>query len=242
MYVTPDASEPEIVGRLRKDQRTFPANPDVDSQEICSCLFWSSWGLIGDVLAKSYSARTLDEVERKFALDLLAYLSEKRLWRNTLVDDPLFYADNLFRSLRRTDSPFIPYRDGKEERYQGWRKKTWQEKKLREYLNGLRQADKALLKLIADAGGALQQRTIMEKIPFLKGRTSASLRSVKSHVNAGCRQLDCAQVLAQGSGSGDYRIHEINRDLGELRPVVISIAKGFEIQWHLLERETTPVD
>jgi hypothetical protein len=242
VYVTPDTAEPEIVARFRKDQRAFPVNPDVDPKEICSCLFWSSWGLIGDVLAKSYGAGTLDGGERKFALDLLAYLSEKRLWRNTLVDDPLFYADKLYRSLRRSDSPFIPYGDGKEERYQGWRTKPWQEEKLREYLNGLRQADKALLKLIADAGGALQQRTIMEKIPFLKGRTSASLRSLKSHVNAGCRQLDCAQILAQGSGSGDYRIHEINRDLGELRPVVIAVAKEFEIQWHLLERETTPVD
>jgi hypothetical protein len=56
-----------------------------------------------------YSAGILDGVERKFALDLLAYLSEKRLWRNTLVDDPLFYADKLYRSLRRSDSPFIPY-------------------------------------------------------------------------------------------------------------------------------------
>jgi hypothetical protein len=42
--------------------------------------------------------------------------------------------------------------------------------------------------------------------------------------------------------AGDYRIHEINRDLGELRPVVIAIAKEFEIQWHLLEREARPVE
>jgi hypothetical protein len=241
VYITPDTAEPEIVKRLRKDRRTFPANADVDPKEICSCLFWSSWGLIGDVLAKSYDAGSLGGVERKFALDLLAYLSEKRLWKNTLADDPLFYENKLYRSLRRNDSSFIPYGAGKVERYQGWRTKPWQEEKLREYLNGLRQADKALLKLIADAGGALQQRTIMEKIPFLKGRTSASLRSLKSHVNAGCRQLDCAQILAEGSGAGDYRIHEINRDLGELRPVVIAIAKEFGIQWHLLERKARPV-
>jgi hypothetical protein len=76
----------------------------------------------------------------------------------------------------------------------------------------------------------------MQQLPFLKGRTSASLRSLKSHVNAGCRQLDCAEILAEGSGSGDYRIHEINPNLGNLRPVVIEIAKQFEIQWHLLEK------
>jgi hypothetical protein len=93
IYVTPDAAAPEIVERLRNDQRPFPANADVDPSKICACLFWSSWGLIGDVLAKSYGAGTLDAVERKFTLDLLAYLSEKRLWNNTLADDPVFYAD-----------------------------------------------------------------------------------------------------------------------------------------------------
>ena len=77
----------------------------------------------------------------------------------------------------------------------------------------------------------------MQQLPFLQGR-SASLRNLKSHVNAGCKQLDCAQILAEGSGSGDYRIHEINRNLNDLRPVVIEIAKTFEIPWHLLERET----
>ena len=58
-----------------------------------------------------------------------------------------------------------------------------------------------------------------------------------SNVNAGCRQLDWAQILAEGSGPGDYRIHEINLNLGDLRPVVMEMAKKFEIQWHLLERE-----
>jgi len=242
IYVTPDAAAPEIVERLRNDHRSFPANADVDPSKICACLFWSSWGLIGDVLAKSYGARTLGAVERKFALDLLAYLSEKRLWKNTLADDPVFYADKLYRSLRRSDSPFIPYGEGKEERYQGWRQKPWEEEKLRAYLNGLRPAHKALLKLIADTGGALQQRAIMQGLPFLKGRTSLSLGRLKSGVNAGCRQLDCAPILAEGTGSGDYRIHEINRGLGDLRSVVIAIAQQFEIQWHLLDRETAPVE
>jgi hypothetical protein len=85
VYVTLDTTKPEIVERLKKDERRYPANVDVDPKEICACLFWSSWGLIGDVLAKSYGAGTLGDVERKFALDLLAYLSEKRLWKNTLV-------------------------------------------------------------------------------------------------------------------------------------------------------------
>ena len=188
------------------------------------------------MVADSYSADSLDRVERKFALDLLAYLCGKRLWKNTLTDEPVFYEDELYRSLRKTDSAFIPYASGKTERYQAWRTKPWQEEKLREYLNGLRPEDKALLKLLADADGALQQRNIMQQLPFLKGRTSGSLRSLKSHVNAGCKQLDCAHILSEGSGSGDYRIHEINRNLGELRRVVVEIAKQFEIPWHLLEK------
>jgi hypothetical protein len=196
VYVTPDLSEPEIVLRLRTDSCTFPANADVDACAIRACLFWSSWSLVGSVLAASYSGGKLDNVERKFALDLLAYLCGKRLWNNTLEDDPLFYGDKLYRSLRKNDSPFVPYAYSKVERYQAWRTKPWQEANLREYLQGLRCQDKALLKLLADADGALQQRTIMQQLPFLRGRTSASLRNLKSHVNAGCRQLDCAQILA----------------------------------------------
>ena len=237
VYVTPDTSEPAIVARLRTERRPFPANADVDSGIINSCLFWSSWGMIGNVLANSFSAGTLGTVESKFVLDLLAYLSAKRLWNNTLADDPLFYRDKLYRSLRKSDSPFIPYASDRPERYQAWRTKPWHEDKLRSYLQGLRPEDKALLKLLADADGALQQRTIMQGLPFLKGRNSASLRSLKSHVNAGCRQLDCAQILAEGSGAGDYRIHEINRNLGDLRQVVMETARKFEIQWHFLERD-----
>jgi hypothetical protein len=172
-------------------------------------------------------------------LDLLAYLCGKRLWKNSLADDPLFYEDKLYRPLRRSDSAFVPYASGKAERYQGWRTKPWQEARLRAYLDGLRPERKALLKLLADGGGALQQRSIMQGLPFLKGKSSASLGRLKSQINAGCRQLDCAQILSEGSGSGDYRIHEINRNLGELRPVVIAIARQFEIAWQLLDREAT---
>lgn len=239
VYVTPDTSEPDIVARLRKERHAFPANADVNPEKICECLFWSSWSLIGDVLSESYGAGKLESVERRFALDLLAYLCGKRLWKNTLADDPLFYEDKLYRPLRRGDSAFVPYATGKAEPYQGWRTKPWEESRLRAYLGGLRPEDKALLKLLADGGGALQQRSIMQGLPFLKGKSSASLRSLKSHINAGCRQLDCAQILSEGSGSGDHRIHEINCNLGDLRPVVIAIARQFEIEWQLLDREPT---
>jgi len=178
----------------------------------------------------------MDAVERKFALDLLAYLCFKRLWNSSLPDDPIFYLDKLYRPLRKSDSRFVPYSHTKGDRYQGWRTKPWEESTLRTFLSGLRVEDKALLKLLADAGGALQQRTIMEKLPFLKGRSSRSLTSLKSHLNAGCRQLDCAQILSEGTGLGDYRVHQINPGLGELRQIVIEIAWKFEIQWHLLEK------
>jgi hypothetical protein len=235
IYVTPDISEPNILERLRKKRRTFPANAEIDPDVIYGCMFWSPWSQIGDVLAVSYGTGKLDAVEKKFALDLLAYLCLKRLWKNTLDDDPLFYTDKLYRSLCRTDSPFVPYGSAKPERYQGWRTNPWEEAKLRSYLNGLRLEDRALLKLLADAGGALLQRAIMKELPLLEGKSGA-LRRLKSHVNEGCRQLDCAQILAEGYGSGPNRIHEINRNLGELRAVVIAVAKEFEIDWHLLER------
>jgi hypothetical protein len=122
------------------------------------------------------------------------------------------------------------------ELYQGWRLKAWSEGDLCRYLTGLRLEDKALLKILADAGGGLQQHAIIEKLPFLRGRSSASLRALKSHVNAGCKALDCAPLLAEGLGAGDFRIHEINPGLGLLRMVVIQEAKAFDVPWHLLDR------
>jgi hypothetical protein len=236
IYVTPGLSQPEIVARIQGQTASFPANPAIEPRTVASYLHWSSWGAIGDVLAESYVGKLLSEVEQRFALDLLAYLSHKRLWKNTLPDEALFYQEKLYRTLQRSESPFIAYCEEKAERYQAWRTKPWDRSSLRAYLGGLRAEDKALLKILADASGALQQHTIMEQLPFLKGKTSASLRALKSHVNAGCKQLDRAQILAEGSGSGDYRIHEINRALGGLRDVVIEVSRGFEVPWHLLER------
>ncbi len=235
IYVTPDLVQPELVSRLQSQPASFPANANTDDQKIRSCLHWTSWSHIGDVVAEPYKSGFLNDVERNFALDVLAYLCEKRLWKSTLPDDPVFYRDKLYRSLQHNGSPFIPYAMQKRERYQDWRSKPWDMTALRDFLGGLALKDKALLKILADAGGALQQRVIMEKLPFLTGKTSASLRSAKAHVNEGCKQLDCAPILAEGSGSGDYRIHEINPELGELRKVVIEAAKAFEIPWHLLE-------
>jgi hypothetical protein len=236
IYVTPELAVPEIVGRIKADTRVFPCSPGVAPAEISARLHGSSWGTIGDVLADAYSKGRLDETAQKFTLDALAYLAKKGLWRNTLEDAALFYADKLYRPLRRDGSPFVPYSQRERVYDQSWRLKTWDEEKLRRYLSGLRPEDKALLKIMADAGGGLQQRVIMDKIPFLRGRSSASLRALKSHVNAGCKSLNCAPLLAEGSGSGDFRIHEINHALGPLRGVVIDQAKKFEIPWHLLER------
>jgi hypothetical protein len=77
--------------------------------------------MIVNVLANSFSTGTLGTVESKFVLDLLAYLSFKRLWNNTLMDNLLFDRNTLYRGLRKCDSPFIPYPPDKMERNKGWR-------------------------------------------------------------------------------------------------------------------------
>jgi hypothetical protein len=236
IYVTPEQAQPEIVNRINNQAPVFPGSLNIDPAQIASCLYWSSWAAIGDVVADAYSAGRLDETGQRFALDVMAYLAKKGLWRNTLADAELFYGDKLFRSLQRDGSPFVAYAERQRDSYQGWRSKAWTEEGLRRFLAGLRHDDKALLKILADAGGGLQQRIIMDKLPFLQGRSSASLRALKSHVNAGCKALDCAPILAEGSGSGDFRVHEINPGLGGLRAIVIEEAKRFEIPWHLLDR------
>ena len=69
----------------------------------------------------------------------------------------------------------------------------------------------------------------MAAIPQLRGKTSASLRSLKSHVNAACKGHGRAPILSVGSGTSDSRIHEINPQLGHLRKIVIDEAQAFSI-------------
>jgi hypothetical protein len=90
--------------------------------------------------------------------------------------------------------------------------------------------------VLADADGAIQQQALMDALPFLRGKSSMALGALKSHVNAACKALDRAPLLAPGSGSGPWQVHEIDRALGPLRRVVIEVARTFEIRWDLLER------
>jgi hypothetical protein len=238
VFVTPELKEPAIVESVRSSMGPFPTNPDVRPESILACLRWAPWASIGDAVAKAYSGGSLQGHEQKFALDLLAYMVRKGLWRNTLSDDEVFYLDKLYRPLRRDASPFAPYANRKSESYQGWRDKLWDEASLRQLLRDLRLEDRALLKMLADAGGAMRQDQLMRKLPLLTGRSSASLRALKSHVNAACKALDRAPILAEGTGSGAARIHEIDRRLGPLRSLVIEIGRQFDVDWRLLE----PVD
>jgi hypothetical protein len=99
VYVTPDQAVPEIVSRIRERPPVFPGSPDIDPRQIASCLHWSSWAAIADSVANAYEAGALSDVAQNFALDLLAYVAKKGLWRNTLPDLQLFYRDKLYRPL-----------------------------------------------------------------------------------------------------------------------------------------------
>jgi hypothetical protein len=234
IYVTPDLSEPPILARMRQQASSFPANPGINADEIALCLHWSPWSAIGEVLAEKYIRADMTDIELKFVRDLLAYLCHKRLWRNSLPDEELFYCDKLYRPLQISASPFVPYSAYRPPYDQTWRTGQWTERRLLAFLAALRFEQKALLKIMADAGGSLVQRSIMEALPFLNGRTSRALGALKAHINAGCKHLNCAPILSEGAGSGDRRVHEINRDLGDLRELVIKVSQAFEIRWGLL--------
>jgi len=219
IYVTPDMSEPHEVSRIRSSQQPFPTDR----------LFWSSWGLVGDVLAASINAKAFSPSEREFSLDLLSYLVKRRLWQNTLATEDEFHGDKLRKPLIPTDSPFTPYVQRGADRDDSWRSIGWSEDDLRSFLHKLRWQDKELLKLLADAGGAMRQDRIMSTVPQLREKKSSSLRNLKSHVNAACKGHGCAPILSDGNGSGDSRVHEINPELGPLRQVVIEVAREFSI-------------
>ncbi|HEY5473013.1 MAG TPA: hypothetical protein VIK32_07460 [Candidatus Limnocylindrales bacterium] len=219
IYITPDMQEPAGVSRIRSSEKPYPTDR----------IFWSSWGMIGDALAASVRSGALSTTERNFALDLLSYLSKKRLWQNTLEDDAAFYGDKLRLPLQATDSPFVPYADKSDDRDETWRSVDWDEDGLRQLLRGLRWEDKAFLKLLADAGGAMRQGRIMDTLRGLRGKGSGSLGALKSHVNAACRGCGKAPILSAGTGAGDQRLHEINPQLGPLRQIVIEEACAFVI-------------
>ena len=235
IFVTPDIAEPPLVDSVRSGNGPFPVNQAVAPASIASCLHWASWASIGDVIAGAYSSDHFSDSESGFARDLLAYLAQKRLWENRLDDEAGFYSDKLYRSLRRNTSPFLPYAQQRPERYHGWRDKSWDETGLCELLQSLRLEDKALLKVLAEAGGAMRQDALMLRLPMLRGKTSASLRALKAHVNAECKQLDRAPLLSEGNGSGASRRHEFNPMLGALRDLVIAAARSFKVDWQLLD-------
>ena len=235
IFVTPDIAQPPLVNSIRSGDGPFPVNPGVAPASIAPCLHWASWASIGDVIADAYSSDRLSDSESGFALDLLAYLAQKRLWENHLDDEAGFYSDKLYRSLQRNTSPFIPHAQQRPERYDGWRDKPWDEAELRELLRSLRLEDKALLKVLAETGGAMRQDALMLRLPMLRGKTSASLGALKAHVNAECRQFDRTPLLSVGTGSGSSRRHEINPALGDLRELVITTAHSFEVDWQLLD-------
>jgi hypothetical protein len=109
IFVTPDASKPSLIGDIHNSGCQFPVNAGIPPSTVLSCLHWASWATVGDVVAAAYSQGEMGNCDGALALDLLAYLAKKRLWENRLADSRMFYSDELYRSLRRKDSPFIPY-------------------------------------------------------------------------------------------------------------------------------------
>jgi hypothetical protein len=236
IYLTADVEEPYEVGALRASPKPYYANRGTDPQKITTCLRWSSWAGIGDTLAKLYCARHLNETEKLFARDVLAYLAKKALWRNTLNDEAAFFEDKLWRALQTSDSPFVPFKSQRRDLDNGWRRVYWDSAdELKMLLHSLPMACKALLKVMAESGGTILQQEVMSKLRFLRG-DSAVLRRVKAQINGICKQAGRMPLLAEGYGdSGPRRVHDLNPDIGPLRHVVIQEAASFEIQWKLLK-------
>jgi len=218
IYITADLREPSLVQQVRNGQPPSPP-PRV---------FWSSWGQIGETVARSVQAGAFGATERKFVLELLAYLCKMGLWENTLGDQEEFYASKLFRPLCKADSPFLPRESRNIDRDERWRGQKWEEGEFRKVLLSLRQKDQALLSLLARAGGSMSQGDIMRALPYLEGKSGA-LRALKNHINTACKGYNRMPILSEGVGSGDYRVHEINPALGPLRKVTIEIAKTFSL-------------
>lgn len=228
VYLTPELREPAIVKRIKSGYADFPCNADAPKDQILGSLTWSSWAALGDTMASAYNGGSLLPPEELFLLDGLAYLAKKRLWENSLDDRKVFYVDKLYRSLRKTDSPFVAYADQRPERYEDWKHKPWTPEALVNVLQHLRWQDKLLLKHLAENGGWQYQGNLLNSVPVLVGKDPSALAGLKRSINGTCRQSDRMPVLAEGQGNKDERVHEINPALGELRGLVIETANAFD--------------
>jgi hypothetical protein len=236
IYLTADPEEPYEIGVICANPKPYHANKAVDPQKITACLHWSAWADIGNIVAQSYTLGLLNETEQLFAREILAYLAKKKLWRNTVSDEQAFSEDKLWRELRASNSAFMPFKNKRRELDNGWRRIPWDDANdLATLLRGLPMKCKALLKIMADAGGPILQQEIMVKLPFLRGEWRV-LSSLKSQTNAICKQAGRMPILAEGYGDGARRVHDFNPDLGPLQQVVTREAAAFDIQWKLLGR------
>lgn len=237
VYITPDTTTPAVVAEIRQKERAFHANKDIPPELVRACLFWCSWGQIGETVHDALENNGLNETEKRFAFDLLAYLKVRGFWNGTLSEKLLaqIQGDKLYQELLPTGL-FVPYGQVKPVLDQSWRSNDWKgNEELQQLLGRLGDREKALLKVLAEAPSASQtQRIIFNKLPFLDGSPDA-LRTLKRGISKACKCLARVPLLSPGSGAGDSRSHEINRKLGPLRDVVIAVAKGFQIPAGLLK-------
>jgi hypothetical protein len=236
IYVTPDESEPAIVDDIRKNQHAFPANPQVPPDQIRVCLYWCPWRSIGSVVHEALERDAMDEVERSFAFDLLAYLKMKGLWNGPLSEklQTQVQGDKLYKELLPSGT-FVPYGQTKNAPDQSWRNNAWAEADLRQLLALLPDREKALLKVLAEApGAATKQSNIFAKLPFL-GTNADSLSALKRGTSKACKGKGKAPLLIPGTGSGNDRVHRINPGLGTLLQVVIDEARKFQVSQGLIK-------
>jgi hypothetical protein len=151
-----------------------------------------------------------------------------------LPDEEVFHLDKLLAPLMAASSAgLVKYkRRGTPDRT--WRGNTWTESEIRDFMGSLKtERERALLKVIASHEGGIQQRALLEELPFVEGWKC--LQRIKSTINGRCRGRARAPILGIGRGpSGDRKVHEFDSSLGDLRTVAIEIAKAFEIRSHLL--------
>jgi hypothetical protein len=234
VYLTPDDSQPELVTQLRLKLLGSSFNTGESGVANISRLHWASWASVGDVIAERYVEAQFGPTDAAFALDVLAYLAKKGLWKSTLPDEEVFYSDTLLEPLRSSNSPFLVKYKRRGTRDQEWRSNVWTESELRDFLGNLKsERERALLKVIASHDGGVLQGRLLAQLPFLVDWKA--LQRLKSNVNGKCRGRDRASILSHGSGpSGAQKVHEFNPLLGDLRAIAIELSKAFEIRAHLL--------
>ena len=229
IYLTCDEYKPEIVKNITNGSISSSLSSETTINNIRDKIFWASWKDISEILAELSLNNVFIKSELHFIRDLLDYLCKKNIAKNNLCSSNNKKVEKDYYKICRKDcNGFRKIYKWDNYRDESWRSEVWEEKGIINLLENLNRQQKRLIYFLASKGGGAYQGDIMRSLDFLNGKDSGTLSGIKAGINRYCKNLNKMPLLSVGAGLRDDRYHEINRELKELRKIIIEyIVKNY---------------